>query len=50
MHRSFGMETRNTSTSWDQVRRGPSREDVIAHTRKLGLYHSLIGPGALPRG
>lgn len=41
MHLSFGMETRNNSTRWDDVRRGPSREDVLVHTRKLGLYRTL---------
>ncbi len=46
MHHSFGMETRNTFTRWDDVRRGPSREDVLAHTRKLGLYVKLVGQRA----
>jgi hypothetical protein len=41
MHLSFGMETRNRSTRWDDVRRGPSRQDVLVHTRKLGLYAAL---------
>ena len=48
MHRSFGMETRNTSTRWDEVRQGPSREEVMAHTRKLGSYRVLVDQDAVP--
>ncbi len=43
MHPSFGMESRNRSNLWEEVRRGPSLDEVLAHTRKLGSYSRLIG-------
>lgn len=50
MHLSFGMETRNTSTRWDDVRRGPSLEEVKRHTLKLGTYGQVTGRESPTRG
>lgn len=42
MHLSFGMEARNRSNRWDEVLRGPTLDQVLAHTRKIGSYNRLF--------
>lgn len=41
------METNAASSRWSDVRRGPSKADVLAHIHKLGNYQALKddGPG-----
>jgi hypothetical protein len=38
MHRSFGMETRQMSTRWEDVQKGPPLSDVREHIRKLANF------------
>ena len=46
MHPSIGMETRAHSTRWDDVRRGPTKQEVRAHVRKLASYPALMAQAA----
>ena len=45
MHPSFGIEFTCSSTKWDDIMKGPSREAVLAHTYKVLHYRSLFGSG-----
>ena len=45
MHPSFGIEFTCSSTKWDEVMKGPSREAVLAHSYKVLHYRSLFGSG-----
>jgi hypothetical protein len=45
MHPSFGIEFTCTSTKWEDVMKGPSREAVLAHSYKVLHYRSLFGSG-----
>jgi hypothetical protein len=45
MHPSFGIEFTCSSTRWDDIMKGPSREAVLAHTYKVLHYRSLFGSG-----
>jgi hypothetical protein len=41
MHRSFGIETRPTSTEWKDILKGPAIRDVRDHLRKIHNYSKL---------
>jgi len=43
MHPSFGIEYQCSSTKWEDVMKGPSREAVLAHTFKVLHYRELFG-------
>jgi hypothetical protein len=43
MHPSFGIEYQCSSTNWEDVMKGPSREAVLAHTYKVLHYRELFG-------
>jgi hypothetical protein len=43
MHPSFGIEYQCSSTKWEDVMKGPSREAVLAHTYKVLHYRELFG-------
>ncbi len=43
MHPSFGIEYQCSSTKWEDVMKGPSREAVLAHTYKVLHYKELFG-------
>ncbi len=43
MHPSFGIEYQCSSTKWEEVMKGPSREAVLAHTYKVLHYRELFG-------
>ena len=43
MHPSFGIEYQCSSTKWEDVIKGPSREAVLAHTYKVLHYRELFG-------
>ena len=43
MHPSFGIEYHCSSTKWEDVMKGPSREAVLAHTFKVLHYRELFG-------
>ena len=45
MHPSFGIEFTCSSTKWDDIMKGPSREAVLAHSYKVLHYRSLFGSG-----
>ena len=49
MHPSFGIEFTCTTTKWEEVMKGPSREAVLAHTYKVLHYRSLFGSGEVAR-
>ena len=49
MHPSFGIEFTCSSTKWEDVMKGPSREAVLAHTYKVLHYRSLFGSGEVAR-
>lgn len=42
MSRSFGMDTRPSSTDWAVIVRGPSKAEVLAHTAKIHTYASTL--------
>ena len=48
MHPSFGIEFTCSSTKWDDIMKGPSREAVLAHSYKVLHYRSLFGSGEAP--
>jgi hypothetical protein len=51
MHPSFGIEYQCSSTKWEDVMKGPSREAVLAYTYKVLHYRELFGtPGATAQG
>lgn len=51
MHPSFGIEYQCSSTKWEDVMKGPSREAVLAHTYKVLHYSGLFGTKiATPQG
>ena len=45
MHPSFGIEFTCSSTKWDDIMKGPSKEAVLAHSYKVLHYRSLFGSG-----
>jgi len=49
MHPSFGIEFTCSSTRWDDIMKGPSREAVLAHSYKVLHYRSLFGSGEVAR-
>jgi hypothetical protein len=49
MHPSFGIEFICSSTKWDDIMKGPSREAVLAHSYKVLHYRSLFGSGEATR-
>ena len=49
MHPSFGIEFTCSSTKWDEVMKGPSKEAVLAHSYKVLHYRSLFGSGEATR-
>ena len=38
MLRSFGIDTRPPSNRWNDVVRGPSKADVLAHIAKIARF------------
>jgi hypothetical protein len=49
MHPSFGIEFTCSSTKWDEVMKGPSKEAVLAHCYKVLHYRSLFGSDEVAR-
>ena len=49
MHPSFGIEFTCSSTRWDDIMKGPSKEAVLAHSYKVLHYRSLFGSGEVAR-
>ncbi len=39
MKRSFGMDTRPSSTVWAEIVRGPTKAEVCAHVEKIRNWH-----------
>lgn len=39
MTRSFGMDTRPSSTVWADIVRGPTKAEVRAHVEKIRRWH-----------